>query len=125
MPGETSTSGGQRELAGALVALSVLLVVVLAAALFISHDLESRARRAYGREAIPTKSAAQDLVLQMVNEATGTRGFAATGLDAGLEPYRMGTRGVRRDLAVLDRSTASHPELREPPDPERREAVGL
>src|SRR3954447_25475934 len=97
------TSGVQRELGGALVALGVLLFVVLGAALWISHDLESRARRAYAPEAIPTKSAAQDLVLQMVNEATGARGFVTTGLDGDLEPYRMGAREVRRDLALLDR----------------------
>src|SRR3954462_9546763 len=97
----TTRGSAERELGGALVALGILLVVVLAAAVYISHDLESRARRAYAREAIPTKSAAQDLVLQMVNEATGTRAFAATGVEAGLEPYRMGTRGVRRDLALL------------------------
>src|SRR3954447_4505260 len=121
----TTRGSAERELGGALVALGILLVVVLAAAVYISHDLESRARRAYGREAIPTKSAAQDLVLQMVNEATGTRDFAATGLDVGLEPYRMGTRGVRRDVALLDRSTASHPELREPLDRARREVMVL
>src|SRR4051812_36322960 len=113
MPDETSTSGGgaQRELGGALVALSVLLAVVLAAALFISHDLESRARRAYAREAIPTKSAAQDLVLQVVNQVTGARAFAMTAKDSSLAPYRMGAAGIRRDLAVLDASTADHPEL--------------
>src|SRR5690349_564171 len=92
-----------RELGGALVALGVLLVVVLAAAVFISHDLEAGARRGYAREAIPTKSAAQDLVLQMVNEAGGARGFLTTGLDADLAPYRNGRREVRRDVALLDR----------------------
>src|SRR3954467_7474619 len=91
----TARGSAERELGGALVALGVLLFVVLGAALWISHDLESRARRAYAREAIPTKSAAQDLVLQMVNEATGARAFVTTGLDADLEPYPMGAREVR------------------------------
>src|SRR4051794_29247853 len=125
MPGETSTSGGQRELAGALVALSVLLVVVLAAALFISHDLESRARRAYGREAIPTKSAAQDLVLQVVNQVTGARAFAMTGSESALATYHAGAAGVRRDLAVLDDSTASDPALRAPLERARTEVMAL
>src|SRR3954471_10989184 len=103
-----------RELGGALVALGVLLAIVLAAAIWISHDLESRARREYTQEAIPTKSAAQDLVLQMVNQATGARAFLTSGLDAALDPYRMGVREVRRALAVLERTPASHPELSPP-----------
>ena len=114
-----------RELGGALVALGVLLVVVLAAAVFISHDLEAGARRGYAREAIPTKSAAQDLVLQMVNEAGGARAFLTTGLDADLAPYRNGRREVRRDVALLDRSTARHPELRESFERTRGELMAL
>src|SRR3954471_13557404 len=106
----TTRGSAERELGGALVALGILLVVVLAAAVSISHDLEARARRAYAREAIPTKSAAQDLVLQMVNEATGSRAFVMTGLDSSLAPFRTGVAGVRHDLAVLERSTARHPE---------------
>src|SRR4051812_854644 len=121
------TPGGsvQRELGGALIALGVLLAVVLAAAVFISHDLESRARRAYAHEALPTKSASQDLVLQMVNEATGARAYLSSGLDADLEPFRMGRREVRRDLALLERSTARHPELRGPLERTRRQVMAL
>src|SRR3954468_14817518 len=107
-----SRGRGTRELGGALAVLGVLLAIVLAAAIWISHDLESRARREYAQEAIPTKSAAQDLVLQMVNQATGARAFLTSGRDSDLDPYRMGVREVRRDLTVLDRSTARHPELR-------------
>src|SRR3954471_4500918 len=121
------TRGGsvQRELGGALIALGVLLAVVLAAAVFISHDLEARARRAYAHEALPTKSAAQDLVLQVVNEATGARAYLSRARAATLEPFRMGRREVRRDLALLDRSTARHPELRAPLDRTRREVMAL
>src|SRR3954469_23397259 len=115
----------QRELGGALVALGVLLAVVLAAAVFISHDLEAGARRGYAREAIPTKSAAQDLVLEMVNEATGARAALTSGLNADLDPYRMGRREVRRDLALLDRTTASHPDLRAPLERTRRQVMAL
>src|SRR3954449_2740171 len=120
------TRGGmQRELGGALVALRILLLIVLAAAIWISHDLESRARKAYANEAIPTKSAAQDLVLELVNEATGSRAFITSGRPGDLDPYRMGAREVRRDLAVLDRSTAAHPELREPLERARRQVMVL
>src|SRR3954468_19009882 len=114
-----------RELGGALVALGVLLAIVLAAAIWISHDLESRARREYTQEAIPTKSAAQDLVLQMVNQATGARAFLTSGHDDDLGPYRMGVRDVRRDFAMLERTTARHPELRAPLGRTRREVMAL
>src|SRR3954447_10831153 len=101
-----------RGLTAALLALGVLLVIVVGAAIWVSRDLERRSERAYVKEAIPTKSAAQDLVLQMVNEATGVRSYVASGDEADLAPYRMGLAGVRRALARLERSTGNHPELR-------------
>src|SRR3954454_12265547 len=91
----------QRELGAALLALALLLVVVLGAAVWVSHELESRSHRAYVEDAIPTKSAAQDLVLQLVNEATGVRAYVTSGRPRDLGPYRRGVQGVRRDLAVL------------------------
>ena len=112
--GRTESAGAraERELTAALGALTILLVVVLAAAVWVSRDLSHSAQRAYVEQAIPIKSSAQGLVTQMVNQETGVRGFIITTRPASLLPYFAGRRGAARDLAALQRESASHRELR-------------
>jgi serine phosphatase RsbU (regulator of sigma subunit)/CHASE3 domain sensor protein len=100
-----------RELAAVLITLTALLVVLIAAGLWISSDLNRGAQRAYVREALPTRSAVVDLALQMVNQETGTRGYIVTRRQASLEPYVAGRRMAHADLALLGRLAADQPRL--------------
>jgi two-component system phosphate regulon sensor histidine kinase PhoR len=51
------------------------------------------------------------MLVQMLNQETGIRGYLITGSDASLEPYRSGRLGVSRDLAALRQLSRRRPEI--------------
>lgn len=111
-PLDVSARRAGRELAAVLLALTALLVILIAAGLWISRDLNGGAQRAYVEEVLPTRAAAVDLTLQMVNQETGARAFLVTRHAASLRPYASGRRAARADLAALTRLAADQPRLR-------------
>jgi serine phosphatase RsbU (regulator of sigma subunit)/CHASE3 domain sensor protein len=117
--------GRLRELSAALGLLTALLVTVLVAALVISHDLSTRARRAYVESAIPARTTVKDLVLQMVNQETGVRGFVITGRESSLQPYVRGRIDAAADLATLKRLVRRTPSLDLRLDRAERQIAGL
>jgi signal transduction histidine kinase len=116
MPGSPKAQGGaataRRLSAGALAALILLLVALVGAGVFAAHRLHTSARDRYVREAFPLRVTERDLVLQMLNEQTGVRGFVMTGDAASLAPYRRGRENAALDLAMLEQLAAGRPFLR-------------
>jgi serine phosphatase RsbU (regulator of sigma subunit)/CHASE3 domain sensor protein len=88
-----------------------LLVVVFGAAVFVGLRINDQSRRTFAQEAIPLKGLVQDLVLQLVNQETGVRGFIATGNPASLKPYRAGRTAAADDLRALQPFLPRHPVL--------------
>jgi signal transduction histidine kinase len=102
----------RRLAAGALAALVVLLAALVGVAVFATHRLQTTAEERFVREAFPLRVAARDLVVQLLNQETGVRGFAITGDQASLGPYRRGRANMAVDLAEIERLARDRPGLR-------------
>src|SRR6266508_1927603 len=101
----------RRLAAGALATLLLLLAALVGAGLFATNRLHTTARDRFLREAFPLRVAARDVVLQMLNEQTGVRGYVVTADAASLAPYRRGRTNVNIDIADIDRLGAGRPRL--------------
>ena len=112
MPRGRGTAPAVRRLAaGALAALLLLLGALVGVAVFATHRLHTTADERFVREAFPLRVAARDLVLQMLNQETGVRGFIITGDEASLGPYRRGRENAELDLVAIERLTRDRPAL--------------
>jgi PAS domain S-box-containing protein len=91
--------------------LVALLAAVLAIGVFAIGSLYRSAENRYVRQALPLRTATRDIVLQMVNEETGVRGYLITRKRVSLGPYFSGRFGVATDLSRLEAMARSHPGL--------------
>jgi len=98
----------------ALLVLIVLLGGLLATGVYSAFSLYRSAETRYIHLLFPLRTRARDLVLQMVNEETGVRGYMITQQRSSLEPYFSGRAGVQDDLAHITVLSAGHPELQAP-----------
>jgi PAS domain S-box-containing protein len=94
-----------------LLVLLLMLAAVLAAGIFSAHNLYHSAEDRYIGVVLPLRSTTHDVVLHMVDEETGVRGYMITRDRKSLRPYFVGKRGVTRDLATLSRLSRGRPEL--------------
>jgi two-component system, OmpR family, phosphate regulon sensor histidine kinase PhoR len=101
----------KRRVQAALFVLIALLFALLATGGYAAYALYHSAENRYIHLLFPLQTDARDLVLQMVNEETGVRGYMITGERRSLQPYFEGRAGASRDIAEIDRLTAAHPEL--------------
>jgi two-component system, OmpR family, phosphate regulon sensor histidine kinase PhoR len=85
----------------ALAALLGLLVLVLTAGVVASTWLYHASETRYVKQALPLRTATRDVVLQMVNEETGVRGYLISGDRAALSSYFAGRYASAKDLARL------------------------
>jgi signal transduction histidine kinase len=104
----------KRRVQAALLVLIVLLFALLATGGYAAYALYHSAENRYIHLLFPLQTDARDVVLQMVNEETGVRGYMITGEYRSLQPYFKGRAGVRKDIAEIDSLTAGHPELEAP-----------
>ena len=95
----------------AFVALLALLAAIVVGGVLVSRDINNGATERYVEDAIPLKAKVQDLVLQMVNQQAGMRGYLIAANPAALDPFREGRAGTARDLAYIRAHTAGHPLL--------------
>jgi two-component system phosphate regulon sensor histidine kinase PhoR len=101
----------RRKTALADAALVALVALLTAVAVFAAARLYTTADNRYIKEAFPIRFYANDMVVQMLNQETGIRGYLITGNGKSLEPYRTGRSGVSRDLAALRRLSGRRPEI--------------
>jgi PAS domain S-box-containing protein len=94
------------------VLLTFLLALCISAGIYASVDLYRSAESRYVREALPLRTATRDLVLQLVNEETGVRGYMISRNVDSLGPYRAGRVGVGQDLRTISRLGRHDPEVR-------------
>ena len=93
----------------ALVVLILLLGALLATGVYSTYALYRSAEDRYIHVLFPLKTHSQDLVLQMVNEETGVRGYMLTSDRRTLQPYFLGRKNVLTDLARISELTSSRP----------------
>src|SRR5438874_1598304 len=109
----------------ALVVLILLLGALLATGVYSTYALYRSAEDRYIHVLFPLKTHSQDLVLQMVNEETGVRGYMLTSDRRTLQPYFIGRRNVLTDLSRISELTSSRPDLHAQLKPIRYEIQAL
>jgi PAS domain S-box-containing protein len=109
----------------ALAVLILLLGALLATGVYSAFALYRSAEDRYIHTLFPLRTHSQDLVLQMVNEETGVRGYMLTSDRRTLQPYFLGRKNVLTDLAKLSPLTASRPDLQAELKPIRYEIRAL
>ena len=83
---------------GAALAALLMVLVVVAGGLTLTRLNDARVQLL--DQAGPASRAYQDLAVAQLNQETGVRGFALTGRDEYLGPYREGVAAEARALAV-------------------------
>ena len=101
----------RRRLAAAFAALIALLLVIVAVSIVVTRGVNRSATDKYVDDAIPLKSAVQDLVLQMVTQQSAVRGYVITRSPANLTNYRLARAGAARELAYIEDNLDGHPVL--------------
>jgi len=109
----------------ALAVLILLLGALLATGVYSTFALYRSAEDRYIHTLFPLRTHSQDLILQMVNEETGVRGYMLTSDRRTLQPYFRGRKNVLTDLAKLSQLTASRPDLQAELKPIRYEIRAL
>jgi PAS domain S-box-containing protein len=94
-----------------LVVLIALLAALLATGLYSVFRLYDSAESRYIRLLFPLRTSTRDLVLEMVNEETGVRGFMITTDYPSLKAYFDGRTAARSDLTEITRLTQGQPQL--------------
>ncbi|MBJ7454795.1 MAG: SpoIIE family protein phosphatase [Thermoleophilia bacterium] len=92
-------------------ALIVLLVVIVAVALAVSRGINESATEKYVDDAIPLKSAVQDLVLQTVSRQSSVRGYLVTQREDFLDTYADASRAAEGRLRYIRANVDGHPIL--------------
>ena len=95
----------------ALATMLLLLALLAATAIFAADRLYRTSQSRYIEEAFPLRERARDVVLQMLNEETGVRGYLITANRRSLQPYTTARPQVRSDLQALTKLTARRPEI--------------
>jgi PAS domain S-box-containing protein len=109
--GSASATLAKRRVTAALCILLFLLAAVLGIGVYATHELYRSAEDRYIGVVFPLRNATRDIVVNMVDEETGVRGYMITGDRNSLDPYFRGRDGVQEDLARITQLTRDRPEL--------------
>ena len=118
-------TAAKRRVQIALLVLILLLAALLATSIYSAFALYRSAENRYIHLLFPLRTRARDLVLQMVNEETGVRGYMITSDRGSLDSYFTGRTLVQTDLHRITELTADHPELAVQLKPLRKEITAL
>jgi serine/threonine-protein kinase RsbW len=114
-----------RSLRAALGALVALLLVSLAAAVYAVRRVNDSANRTYATDVLPLQTAVRGLVIGMLNEETGFRGYLITAREPSLQPLTTGRRETAAALATLGGRTAESSRFAQLVATARNQAQGL
>ncbi|MBX6394608.1 MAG: methyl-accepting chemotaxis protein [Alicyclobacillaceae bacterium] len=97
------------------VGFSVLLVlmVVEAAVAYLQFNQMRQQNQLIIQSAIPVIQTANNLLTDLINEETGTRGFLLTGDQYFLQPYLNGHEQLQKDLQFLQSQYDTYPKFKE------------
>ncbi|MDI3257712.1 MAG: methyl-accepting chemotaxis protein [Kyrpidia sp.] len=97
------------------VGFSVLLILMVVQAVVANIELNQMRtnHRFVVENAVPVIQTADNLITDLLNEETGTRGFLLTGDQYFLEPYVSGHAQLQKDLQYLQSHNDAYPKLKE------------
>ncbi|MDX6553547.1 MAG: hypothetical protein QOH74_2035, partial [Gaiellales bacterium] len=97
----------RRRVAAGSAAVAVLLALLVAAIVASLAGFVARGNDVVYRWE-PAAARSQELLADLVNQETGVRGYALTGRDESLQPYRDYIAQEQRDEAALARLAGGH-----------------
>jgi methyl-accepting chemotaxis protein len=99
------------------IAVTSFLSLVVAAAIGVTAatrmNVMASAADQITSDGIPVNNAARDVLLQVVNEETGVRGYVATGNEEYLAPLTQGREAILKDFAFLETRYNEHPVMKD------------
>jgi PAS domain S-box-containing protein len=114
-------AAGRREIDGATLArrwtrLSLFLLIVLVTLLAVVSALAVRqiyvlGNTRYVNQAAPIFASGQDVLVEMLNQETGVRGYVISGNPATLQPYRQGRKYETLELALIAKNPTHDPKM--------------
>ena len=87
---DDSAGRAQQPVRLALALLVCIVIALVAAGALSAYRLYTEANHRYLDQAVPVYAATQDVLVQMLNEQTGVRGFVITGDPVTLAPTAWG-----------------------------------
>ena len=109
MGARDSASAARRSTQLAFLLLIAVILALGAAGAFAVHRIWALANDRYLNHAAPIYASTQDLLVEMLNEETGVRGYVISGQQTALQPYQQGRVGVRADMAAITAHQDSGP----------------
>jgi len=100
-----------RRVQAALLVLLVLLAAVLAVGVWSAASLYRSGENRYIGVVIPLQASVRQVVLGMVQEESGVRGYMITGDRKSLAPYFDGRRKTKANLGRMAKLTRDRPSL--------------
>ena len=97
--------------------LILLIMLAIATVTFVQIGQMEQAASKVVTQGIPARQAANDILIQALNEETGMRGFILSGqttpggVDSFLDPYLSGKAAIPGDIAILNGFAAADPHL--------------
>jgi signal transduction histidine kinase len=101
----------KRRVQAALLVLLVLLAAVLAVGVWSAASLYRSGENRYIGVVIPLQASVRQVVLGMVQEESGVRGYMITGDRKSLAPYFDGRRKTKANLGRMAKLTRDRPSL--------------
>ena len=93
---------------GVLIALAIALV---AASGYAVYRIYSLGNTRYVQQAAPIFASGEDVLVEMLNQETGVRGYVVSGDPATLGPYRQGRKYEALELGLLAKNPTHDPAL--------------
>jgi len=106
-----TASAARRSTRFAFLLLIAVMLALGGAGAYAAHRIYALANDRYVDRAAPIFASTQDLLVDMLDQETGVRGYVISGQASALQPYRLGRVGVRRDLAEIAASQSSGPNI--------------
>src|SRR5262249_33607928 len=91
-----------------LLLIAVILVLGVFGAIAVRR-IYTLGNTRYLQEAAPLFASTQDVLVQMLNEATGVRGSVITSNPEQLQPYTDGKARILAELAAIQQAAADDP----------------
>jgi methyl-accepting chemotaxis protein len=100
------------KLTAAFVLILLLMTFSGISSIVAFQGIKASSNKVVG-DAIPILSASNSLMMDLLNEETGVRGYVITQDKKYLEPYTQGQQQLEKDLATIRKYEASYPELKQ------------
>ncbi|WP_419882163.1 methyl-accepting chemotaxis protein [Peribacillus sp. B-H-3] len=100
-----------RKLQAAFLSMILLLGMMGGFSIYCFYKMENSSEKIV-KDILLVRTVTADMLTQLVNEETGTRGYLVTGEEKYLQPYTEGKAKLQKDIGILRSNQASNPQMK-------------